>query len=232
MIGSIFEAIRERGLIFVTGKVMRKGWNRLRGWICQWSRFPGAKGLSVARHVRIVREKGCEIKLGTNCRIYNGARLSATRYQTKDESAQILIGNRCQLKEGCRIVVRSGRVRIGSRCAIGDGAEIECWKSTVDIGDLVRIASQVYILTNNHAYEDVAKPIMEQGYVFKPIVIGDDVWIGRRAVILPGVTIGRGAIIGAGAVVTKNVPPNAIVAGVPARMIRTRGVVPNPGEQL
>lgn len=99
-------------------------------------------------------------------------------------------------------------VRIGKRSSIGDRTQIHAC-NLVEIGDRVRISWDVTILENN--YHSKSKG---------PIRIADDVWIGCRAIILSGVTIGRGAIVGAGAVVTKDVPPNTIVGGNPARVVR------------
>jgi maltose O-acetyltransferase len=82
----------------------------------------------------------------------------------------------------------------------------------------------VVILAVNHRFSGHA-PMIDQGYDDPRLVtIGDDVWIGTRAIVLPGVTIGTGAIVGAGAVVTKDVPENAIVAGNPARVMKLRDV--------
>ena len=72
----------------------------------------------------------------------------------------------------------------------------------------------------NHNFEDATQRIDEQGVGTKPVVIGDDVWIGANAVILPGVTIGRHCVVAAGAVVTKDVPDNSVVAGVPAKILK------------
>jgi maltose O-acetyltransferase len=81
----------------------------------------------------------------------------------------------------------------------------------------------VLAIGQNHVFDDVSKPMMLQDYRAEPfIVIEDDVWIGARAILLPGIRIGRGAIIGAGAVITKDVESFAIVAGNPARLIRYR----------
>ena len=74
----------------------------------------------------------------------------------------------------------------------------------------------------SHAYDTREIPIIDQGYYDAPIVVEDDVWIGFGAIILAGVTIGRGAIIGAGSVVNKDVPPYAIVGGVPAKVLKMR----------
>ena len=88
----------------------------------------------------------------------------------------------------------------------------------VQIGDGVRIGHDVTMLTINHVIGGVSLRSGESE--FSPIVIGDGTWIASRVVILPGVTVGRGAVVAAGAVVTRDVPPNTLVAGVPARVVR------------
>ena len=80
----------------------------------------------------------------------------------------------------------------------------------------------VVILTHTHKISDIAIPMEQQGMEIRPVTIGNDVWIGMRSIIMPGVTIGSGVIIGAGAVVTKDVPDYAVVGGVPAKIIRFR----------
>ena len=85
------------------------------------------------------------------------------------------------------------------------------------------MGTDVTIITRNHRFDRTDIPMMEQGFEEeRPVYIGNDVWIGDRVLILPGVHIGDGSIIAAGAVVTKDVPPYSIVAGVPARKIRDR----------
>ena len=85
------------------------------------------------------------------------------------------------------------------------------------------MGTDVTIITRNHRFDRTDIPMMEQGFEEeRPVYIGNDVWIGDRALILPGVHIGDGSIIAAGAVVTKDVPPYSIAAGVPARKIRDR----------
>ena len=93
----------------------------------------------------------------------------------------------------------------------------------VMIGKDVMMASEVIILTANHTFDRLDIPMRLQGARdVKPVRIGDDVWIGMRSIILPGVQIGRGAVIGAGAVVTKDVPEYAVVGGNPAKVIKFR----------
>lgn len=92
----------------------------------------------------------------------------------------------------------------------------------VTIGDDVLIGPHVIINSGNHRYVDPGVPIRLQGHKLDPIVIEDDVWIGAHSVILPGVRVGRSSVVGAGAVVTRDVPPDSVVGGVPARIIKHR----------
>lgn len=109
---------------------------------------------------------------------------------------------------------------------LGDGSSLNrrCWigRDTV-IGRDVMLGPEVIILSGGHEFSRIDVPMRHQGAVERrPVVVGDDVWIGTRAIILPGVRIGSHSIIGAGSVVTKDVPPWAIVGGNPARLIRFR----------
>lgn len=91
------------------------------------------------------------------------------------------------------------------------------------IGRESLIGAYTYIITGNHRIDDLSKPIRLQGYTGAPIDIGNDVWIGCHVVILPGVTVGDGAVIAAGSVVNKDIPAYEIWGGVPARKLGTRG---------
>jgi maltose O-acetyltransferase len=111
-------------------------------------------------------------------------------------------------------------ISVGERSGIGVNCSI---RGPLSIGKYVMMGPDVVILSRNHAIDRVDIPMCLQGdAAAKKVNIGDDVWIGTRAIILPGVTIGRGSVVGAGAVVTKDVPEYAIVAGNPARLIRFR----------
>ncbi len=91
----------------------------------------------------------------------------------------------------------------------------------VKIGNHVNLAQGITVTALNHTFTNPEKRIDEQGVSTTPVAIGDDIWIGANAVILPGVTIGEHSVVAAGAVVTKDVPPHSLVAGVPARIIKT-----------
>ncbi len=134
-----------------------------------------------------------------------------------------------------RMLKKCGKkVNIESQCYIGSGKNIEigaysgigqkCYlQGEISIGKYVMMAPEVVILTIEHQFDNITKPMRFQGHKGgKPVVIENDVWIGHRVIILPGVQIGQGAIIGAGSVVTRNVKPFSIVAGNPARLIRKR----------
>ncbi len=96
----------------------------------------------------------------------------------------------------------------------------------ISIGNYVQIASYVYLLNEVHEYEALDRPMYEQkGYKAGKITIEDDVWIGLRATIMPGVTVYKGAVVGAHALVTKDVPAYAVVGGVPAKIIKFRNEI-------
>ena len=123
----------------------------------------------------------------------------------------------------------SGRqVFIGSHSGLGLNAKIF---GTLKMGDHVMMGPDVVIISHNHNFDRIDIPMDQQGLVMGgPVVIGNDVWIGARVLILPGVHVGEGAILGAGAVVTKNVPDAAIVGGNPAKLIRMRSLNATRGE--
>ena len=136
--------------------------------------------------------------------------------------AGITIGNDVIISRNCVVQGKTGPVSIGDKTDIGCNAILSSGGG-IHIGHHVLIAGNCYIGGGRYVSDRLDIPMMEQGvYTNGPVVIGDDVWLGAGSVVLDGVKIGNGAIIGAGAVVTKDVPEYAIAAGVPARVIRTR----------
>ena len=120
-------------------------------------------------------------------------------------------GKKVNIEKGA---VFSSRVCLGDRSGIGIRASIG---GGCVIGNDVMMGPDCIIYTRNHKFDDIKRPMRGQGFQEeKPVYIGDDVWIGGRVIVLPGVKVGSHSIIGAGAVVTKDVPEYAIVAGNPA----------------
>lgn len=127
------------------------------------------------------------------------------------------VGKEINIEKGAVI---NGQVSVGNYSGIGVNCELY---GPVLIGEHVMMGPEVVIYTQNHAFGRVDVPIQEQGYdEFRPVTIGNDVWIGRRVIILPGVNIGEGCIIGAGAVLAKDVPPYSIVVGNPGKIVKSR----------
>ena len=124
--------------------------------------------------------------------------------------------------KGNVVIQGSGKFILGKNSYISNFCVIGV-NDSIWIGANVMIADNVSIRDTDHNFVDINTPMIKQGIITAPIIIKDDVWIGHGAVITKGVTIGQGAIIGANAVVTRDVPEYGIVGGVPAKLIRRRG---------
>ena len=135
---------------------------------------------------------------------------------------RVIIGRNCVLDIGAILRADGGFIRIGDECSVNPYCVLIGSQKGLIIGNGVRIGPHTAIIASNHIFDDVSKFIHEQGSSSKGIIIEDDVWVGAGAKILDGVTIRKGTIVAAGAVVTKSTVSYSIVAGVPARMISSR----------
>lgn len=134
-----------------------------------------------------------------------------------------LILNKC----GKNINIENG-ASFSSKVTIGDnsGIGVRAILGVCHIGNDVMMGPECIIYSRNHRFDKTDIPMRLQGYYEEePVIIGNDVWIGARVIILPGVKIGNGSILGANAVVTKDVPDYAIVGGNPAKIIRVREII-------
>jgi acetyltransferase-like isoleucine patch superfamily enzyme len=113
------------------------------------------------------------------------------------------------------------KLKIGANVSIGKSAMLQCIGG-ITVGNNVMIAHGSQLISAGHHIPDPGESMRFSGLDVAPIVLEDDVWIGAGAIVLPGVTVGKGAVVAAGAVVTKDVQPYAIVAGIPAQVIRRR----------
>lgn len=128
------------------------------------------------------------------------------------------IGKECELEPGIDVGFRPNII-IGNNCQINQNVQMR----NVTIGNFVMIAPGCVLLDRTHNVSNTHQPMILQGETEKKApIIHDNVWLGQNVIIMPGVEIGEGAIVGAGAVVTSNVSPFTIVGGVPAKLIRKR----------
>ena len=164
-------------------------------------------------------ERGARVRgnvtLGRRTFIAAGAELVAGRGE------EIILGSGCMVHRGALLYPYGGRIVIGDNVGINPYCVIY-GHGGVTIGNDVMIATGCVIIPANHNIGDPNVPMHSQGLTAKGIVIEDDVWLAARVTVLDGVRIGRGAVIGAGAVVTRDIPAHAIAVGVPARVVGSR----------
>jgi len=134
---------------------------------------------------------------------------------------RIELGRWAWLGHGTKIRCHEGVVSIGAKTVLGQECTISAYQH-VSIGRECVIADRVMLIDFDHGVVEVDRPIRLQGIYKRDVRVGNNVWIGYGACILRGVTIGDNAIVGTSAVVTKDVPPNGVVAGIPARVVRMR----------
>lgn len=122
-------------------------------------------------------------------------------------------------------ILRQGfNIEIGEGCLINHNNVLQAGKvdGKIKIGNYVHTGANVMIIAFNHAFDTRDIPTIQQDYYDADVIIGDDVWVGGGSIILPGVNIGKGAIIAAGAVVNSDVPEYTIVGGIPAKVLKYR----------
>ena len=137
------------------------------------------------------------------------------------QSGKVRIGADTRIARWVCLRPYGGSITIGDHCSVNSFAHIS-GNGGVEIGNHVLIATQCVLISANHNFADTTCPISTQGETRKKIVIEDDCWLGAGVKVLAGVTIHRGSVIGAGSVVTRDVPPYSVVVGVPGKVIRSR----------
>jgi acetyltransferase-like isoleucine patch superfamily enzyme len=163
--------------------------------------FPGAE--RVHRSAIVLRDPWCEISIGEGSTVEHGTVMLA-----RNERPEPMTPN--------------SHIRIGCHSYIGQYNNLRTGGGSIDIGDHVAIAQFVSLIASGHGTTPGIPIHLQPVPTKRNIRMGDDVWIGAGSVILPGVSIGSGAVIGAGSIVTKDVAANTIMAGNPARVLRTR----------
>jgi len=135
--------------------------------------------------------------------------------------ATVTLGRWSWIGHRCKVRAHEGHVSIGAKSVLGQECTISAYQH-VSIGRECIIADRVMMIDFDHGIVEVERPIREQGIYKRDVNVGHNVWIGYGACVLRGVTIGDNAVIGTSAVVTGEVPANAVVGGIPARVIRMR----------
>lgn len=156
--------------------------------------------------------------LYTNCRwssvVHSSARVDVVPFH------RFVLGKRSVVESFACVNNMMGDVRVGDFSRIGLGNTVI---GPVQIGSHVNLAQNIVVTALNHNFSDPEKRIDEQGVSTKPVVIGDDVWIGANSTVLPGVTIGNHVVVAAGSVVTHDIPSHSLCMGVPARVVKQLG---------
>lgn len=180
-----------------------------------WRRLTGAAG-RVGTSWRVAGLRAQGLTVGRRCWLESGVLVRGAR-------SRVQLGDEVAIERGARITIDTrpeASLSIGDRSLVGQGTHITA-HGPLSIGSDVLIAAYCYITEARHGLA-LGVPIRDQPQTWRPVRIGDDVWIGAHSVILPGVSIGDGAVIAAGSVVTKDVSSHAVVAGVPAAVIGGR----------
>ncbi len=203
---------------------IRTGPPPLRGGPLELLRFMRRNRMLGPRYLRLlarlVRRRflspgGRRLRLDGLAFIGAGVRLEIGRAAGVELGRWVRIGN--QTKVRCH----EGLISIGAKTVLGEECTLSAYQR-IAIGRECIIADRAMLIDFDHAAAEVERPIRLQGIYKRDVRVGNNVWIGYGACVLRGVTVGDNAIIGAMAVVTKDVPANAVVAGVPARVIRMR----------
>ena len=136
-------------------------------------------------------------------------------------NATVTLGRWAWLGHGCKVRAHQGEISIGAKSVLGQECTLSCYQH-VSIGRECIVADRVMMIDFDHGMVEVERPIREQGIYKRDVNVGHNVWIGYGACVLRGVTVGNNSVIGTNSVVTRDVPANAVVGGVPAKLIRRR----------
>ena len=169
----------------------------------------------LARYALLKLRYGRRLRTDGICFVCPGVRLEIGR------DATLRIGRWAWIGDGTKIRVHEGEVSIGAKTVMGQECTVSAFQH-VSIGRECIVADRVMLIDFDHGVTEVERPIRLQGIYKRDVNVGHNVWIGYGACVLRGVSIGDGAIVGTSAVVTHDFPANAVLAGVPARLLRMR----------
>jgi acetyltransferase-like isoleucine patch superfamily enzyme len=186
-------------------------------------RFMRRNGMLNAKYGRLILRLGLhKLRLRRRLRLDGLAFVGPGCRLEVRQGATLELGRWSWVGHGCKLRGHEGTISIGAKTVLGQECTISSFQH-VSIGRECVIADRVMLIDFDHGMVEVDRPIRLQGIYKRDVRVGSNVWIGYGACILRGVEVGDNAVIGTNAVVTCDVPANAVVAGVPARVIRMRG---------
>lgn len=148
------------------------------------------------------------------------------RFEVRRGHGRLILGRFVHVAAGSTLRCHEGTLRIGDKVVIGERTTVDAYLD-IEVGAAALLADDVHISDFNHNTADLGQPIKDQGITAKPVRVGPDVWLGTKVVVLAGTAIGQGAVLGAGAVVSRDIPAYAVAVGTPARLVKTRGPAPD-----
>lgn len=204
----------------------------------RWRRLAGQTGIELYRLGLRVRNKAFSLSISGAFDSFGSHTVLVPPIRLLGE-ARMAIGSGVFVGANCWLQVLEGEAAglapgPGVGLSLGDGTSIagNCVLSAVSsitLGRDVSLARNVYISDHAHAYDDPSRAVMRQGITgVAPVSIGDGAWLGENVVVLPGVSVGRGSVVSANSVVTKDIPDFSVVAGMPARVVRRFGPSSSP----
>jgi len=195
---------------------------------------PGALGLVLRKllYPRLMGAVGQDVAIGQNVTVRHPHKISIGSHVAIDDNCLldakgssnrgIAIGNRVFVGRNSILSCKNGDITLEDGVNIGFNCEVFSG-SSVTIGRNALLAGYCYVIGGGHEFENVDRPVQEQRGVSKGVTIEEDVWLGAGTMVLDGVQIGSHTIVGAGSVVTSDLPPRSVVAGTPARVLRSAG---------
>lgn len=165
---------------------------------------------------RILVDKGCKVVIGNDVEFRRNIEIRA------HNGAKIEIGDHCRIDRSVRMLsTNNSMISLGRRTRIGLNTVLN-GGGNITTGEKCLISGYVYLQTSMHAFNLQFKSVQDQGYDHAPVELKEDCWLGTHVVVMPGVTLGKGSVVGSNAVVTKSVDDFHVVGGIPAKTLKER----------